>query len=427
MANSIVATRGMRDFLPVEKAKRERVLNILRQTYTSLGFFEIETPVMEPISRMKSGQGGENESMLFEILRRGLDSRTPIIPAEAVDLGMRYDLTLPLSRFYASHQAELPAVFRAFQTGPVWRAERPQKGRYRQFNQCDIDIIGASTYAAEVEVLATAWIAMQKLGLASKAKVLINDRRLLTALMECCKIPVQAQGGTLISLDKIDKIGTEKVALELVDRQGLTRDQADSLLATVGAIETYQLGDENEIKLDDGKVLPLFDLPQIFSELKSLYPDINIEFTPRLVRGMGYYTGPIFEVEHTEFGSSICGGGRYDGVIGKWIGKDVPAVGFSFGFERIVDLVSESSDSAEIHLALVYQKDHEAVKALSLRESLQQAGAQVAGLAKGPRKLGGVFFEQLRELGYTHAILPSGYLGATPADADILIAQAKIL
>lgn len=417
----------MRDFLPAEKAKRERILNILRETYTSLGFFEIETPVMEPISRMKSGQGGENESMLFEILRRGLDSQTPVIPSEAVELGMRYDLTLPLSRYYASHQAELPTVFRAFQTGPVWRAERPQKGRYRQFNQCDIDIIGAPSYAAEVEVLATAWIVMQKLGLDGKTKLLINDRRLLTALMDCCNIPAKAQGGTLISLDKMDKIGAEKVMIELVERQGLELSQAEQLLATVGELEAYQLGIENEIKLSDGRIIPLFDLPQIVKDLRSLHNGIKIEFTPRLVRGMGYYTGPIFEVEHTEFGSSICGGGRYDGVIGKWIGKDVPAVGFSFGFERIVDLIVESEEATAIRLALVYQKDDEAIKALSLREALQQSGAQVVGLAKGPRKLGGVFFDQLLELGYTHAILPSGYLGANPIDAETLIAGAKVL
>lgn len=427
MANTVVPTRGMRDFLPAEKAKRERILNILRQTYTSLGFFEIETPVMEPISRMKSGQGGENESMLFEILRRGLEAHTPITPAEAVDLGMRYDLTLPLSRYYASHQAELPQVFRAFQTGPVWRAERPQKGRYRQFNQCDIDIIGAPSYSAEVEVLATAWIAMQKLGLDAKAKVLINDRRLLTALMDCCEIPAQLQAGTLISLDKIDKIGSEKVALELVERQKINQVQAAQLLETVSELENYQLSEEKEVELSNGKVIPLFDLPEIVNALKDLHPGINVEFTPRLVRGMGYYTGPIFEVEHTEFGSSICGGGRYDGVIGKWIGKDVPAVGFSFGFERIVDLVTESEETTSIRLALVYQKDHEAIKALSLREAFQESGVETVGLAKGPRKLGGAFFEQLRDLGYTHAILPSGYLGAKPEDVQMLIMNAKVI
>lgn len=429
--------RGMRDFLPEDKAHREKVLNLLRQTYTSRGFQELETPAMEVITRLKSGQGGENESMLFEIMRRGLPHNEAVLPAEATDMGMRYDLTLPLSRYYATHQAELPQVFRAFQTGPVWRAERPQKGRFRQFNQCDIDIIGAGSYSAEVEVLATAWTAMQALGLAEKSCILINDRRLLNALMTACDVKSEQAGATLIILDKLDKIGAEKVVEELVEKLDFTPAQAETLLAVVAELEGYDIAaigsqDSSQdspatLQLEQlAQAVELYDLPLIMRSLKEIHPEISIRFAPSLVRGMGYYTGTIFEVVHSDFGSSICGGGRYDGVIGRWLGKDVPAVGFSFGFERIVDLVKLEEDTAQVKLALAASKDHEALAALKIREKLATLEqVERVGLVKAPRKINARFFEEVAAQGYNRILLPSAYLESE--DLDTLLEKAKLL
>lgn len=432
MSGKIVATRGMRDFLPTEKAWRERVLAVLRETYTSLGFMELETPALEPIERLQSGQGGENEKMIFQVMRRGLDPQEAILPADATDLGLRYDLTLPLTRYFATHQAELPNVFRAFQTGPVWRAERPQKGRFRQFNQVDIDILGESTFSAEVEILATAWSAVTKLGLDKDATVMINDRRFLRDLMSAAGIDGDKHDSAFITLDKLEKIGQEAVIKELVTHQIASDSQAQSLVEAVASISAVVLeADMNTLEVSALQTeLPLYDLGEIAAQVGKICPDIKIKFTPTLVRGMGYYTGPIFEVSHTASGSSICGGGRYDGVVGRWLGRDVPAVGFSFGFERIIDLVSLPEVGENLKVALAYQKPHEALTALGLRQGLLQEGAQSAGLLKAPRKISAGFFTQAAELGYNRLLLPSKYLAVAEQecpDFAALLGEARVL
>lgn len=432
MSGKIVATRGMRDFLPTEKAWRERVLAVLRETYTSLGFMELETPALEPIERLQSGQGGENEKMIFQVMRRGLDPQEAILPADAVDLGLRYDLTLPLTRYFATHQAELPNVFRAFQTGPVWRAERPQKGRFRQFNQVDIDILGESTFSAEVEILATAWSAVTKLGLGKDSTVLINDRRFLRDLMSAAGIDDDKHDSAFITLDKLEKIGQEAVIKELVTHEIASDSQAQSLVEAVASISAVVLeADMNTLEVSALQTeLPLYDLGEIAAQVGKICPDIKIKFTPTLVRGMGYYTGPIFEVSHSASGSSICGGGRYDGVVGRWLGRDVPAVGFSFGFERIVDLVSLPEVGENLKVALAYQKPQEALAALGLRQGLLQEGAQSAGLLKAPRKISAGFFTQAAELGYNRLLLPSKYLAVAEQecpDFAALLGEARVL
>ena len=432
MSGKIVATRGMRDFLPTEKAWRERVLAVLRETYTSLGFMELETPALEPIERLQSGQGGENEKMIFQVMRRGLDPQEAILPADAADLGLRYDLTLPLTRYFATHQAELPNVFRAFQTGPVWRAERPQKGRFRQFNQVDIDILGESTFSAEVEILATAWSAVTKLGLDKDSTVMINDRRFLRDLMSAAGIDGDKHDSAFITLDKLEKIGQEAVIKELVTHEIASDSQAQSLVEAVASISAVVLeADMNTLEVSALQTeLPLYDLGEIAAQVGKICPDIKIKFTPTLVRGMGYYTGPIFEVSHTASGSSICGGGRYDGVVGRWLGRDVPAVGFSFGFERIVDLVSLPEVGENLKVALAYQKPHEALAALGLRQGLLQEGAQSAGLLKAPRKISAGFFTQAAELGYNRLLLPSKYLAVAEQecpDFAALLGEARVL
>lgn len=432
MSGKIVATRGMRDFLPTEKVWRERVLAVLRETYTSLGFMELETPALEPIDRLQSGQGGENEKMIFQVMRRGLDPQEAILPGDAADLGLRYDLTLPLTRYFATHQAELPNVFRAFQTGPVWRAERPQKGRFRQFNQVDIDILGESTFSAEVEILATAWSAVTKLGLDKDSTVLINDRRFLRDLMSAAGVDGDKQDSAFITLDKLEKIGQEAVIKELVAHEISSDSQAQSLVEAVASISAVVLeADMNTLEVSALQTeLPLYDLGEIAAQVGKICPDIKIKFTPTLVRGMGYYTGPIFEVSHTASGSSICGGGRYDGVVGRWLGRDVPAVGFSFGFERIIDLVSLPEVGENLKVALAYQKPHEALAALGLRQGLLQEGAQSAGLLKAPRKISAGFFTQAAELGYNRLLLPSKYLAVAEQecpDFAALLGEARVL
>lgn len=398
VAQKVVPARGMRDVLPAEKVTRERVLASLRATYRRFGFAEIETPAIEPLSRLRSNQGGENESMLFEILRRGLAPDEPVLPADAADLALRYDLTVPLTRFYASHVAELPDVFRALQIGSVWRAERPQKGRFRQFTQVDIDILGEPAIVAEVDLLVATLTAFADLGMAGDVTLLVNDRRTLTDLLAVAGFAGDAVPGALIALDKLDKIGVAAVADELValgapagvravlDAVLAVRDDAEAALAA-GVLSG--LGD-----------VSLYDLPAIVAAVRQVLPGARVVLDPSLVRGMGYYTGPIFEVKHTRVGSSVAGGGRYDGVVGKWLGRDVPAAGFSIGFERIVDLV-EPEPPAGRRIALLYPEGADVPELLATRARLQAEGADVT-LVRAPRKPSARFFDGLVDQGLTH-------------------------
>ncbi len=400
VAQKVVPARGMRDVLPAEKVTRERVLASLRATYRRFGFAEIETPAIEPLTRLRSNQGGENESMLFEILKRGLASDEPLLPADAADLALRYDLTVPLTRFYASHQAELPEVFRALQIGSVWRAERPQKGRFRQFTQVDIDILGESGIVAEVDLLVATLTAFADLGMADDVTLLVNDRRTLLDLLRAAGFANDRAGDALIALDKLDKIGVAAVADELaalgapanvrevLDAVLAVRDDAEPALAA-GALTLPGLGD-----------VSLYDLPAIVTAVRQVLPEARVVLDPSLVRGMGYYTGPIFEVKHAKVGSSVAGGGRYDGVVGKWLGRDVPAAGFSIGFERIIDLV-EPEPAAGRSIALLYTDATDVPALLTARAGLQADGADVT-LVRAPRKPSARFFDALVEQGLTH-------------------------
>jgi len=407
VAQKVVPARGMRDVLPAEKQVRERVLATLRATYRRFGFAEIETPAIEPLSRLRSNQGGENESMLFEILRRGLTPDEPILPTDATDLALRYDLTVPLTRYYASHVAELPEVFRALQTGSVWRAERPQKGRFRQFTQVDIDILGEPSILAEVDLLVSTLTAFTDLGMADDVTLLVNDRRTLTDLLRAAGFADERTGDALIALDKLDKIGVAAVAEELVglgapdgvravlDAVLAVRDDAEAALAA-GALTLPGLGS-----------VSLYDLPAIVTAVRQVLPGARVVLDPSLVRGMGYYTGPIFEVKHAQLGYSVAGGGRYDGVVGKWLGRDVPAAGFSIGFERIIDLVAAEPEAGR-RVALLHGEDADVAALLTARAALQAEGADVT-LVRAPRKPSARFFDTLVGQGLTHvADFPSG-------------------
>ena len=368
MASQINPPRGMRDFLPTEKTVRNDLLSKIVGTYASHGFQEIETPALEAIERLSSGDGGDNEKLAFRVLKRGeeLEAALGKDADELSDLGLRYDLTVPLTRYYATNHAKLPKVFKAIQTGPVWRAERPQKGRYRQFVQCDIDIIGDGTNFAEIELLNASLNALNAIGI-KDARIRINHRELLSRSIAALGVAPTDFGKAMITIDKLDKIGPEGVALEMKERFGeKISDATSSWLSS----------------LSSDPQVPT-ELSEIFEVVEQLHPG-KLRFDPTLVRGMGYYTGSIFEIEHPASGSSIGGGGRYDGMVGKWLGTEVAAVGVSIGFERVAELVSDSAASSK-SLVLIFEPNEQQA-ALSIQTEAIAAGYLVR-LEPTPKKL----------------------------------------
>ena len=333
--------RGMRDLLPAAKELREAALAVIRRQYAQYGYQEIETPALEELPRLLASEGGENEKLIFRVLRRNLAPETTDL-ANLADLGLRYDLTVPLARFYATNRAALPAVFRSLQIGPVWRAERPQKGRFRQFIQCDLDIIGEPGILAEIELITATLSTVRALGVEG-AVVRLNDRRLLHAMLDRCGVAPERQGHALIIVDKLDKIGLDGVRREL-ETSGFAAEAVDRLLTILQQPEAFLSGEGAG------------DLHAIADAVRSLLGPDSVRLDLTLVRGMGYYTGPIFEVAHPASGNSIAGGGRYDGMIGRFLHEPVPACGFSIGFERILDLMKLPDAAARAKLALVYDE-----------------------------------------------------------------------
>jgi histidyl-tRNA synthetase len=371
MASPVNPPRGMRDFLPREKRRRDIVLDSIRTIYRSYGFDEIETPVVEDSSRLHAGLGGDNEKLAFAVMKRGLsadDFHSAETALDLADLGLRFDLTVPLARFYATHRAQLPTVFRAIQIAPVWRAERPQKGRYRQFVQCDIDIIGEPSSMAEIELLSATSAVLEALGLVGTT-IRINDRRILLALLSHWRVPIERFDTALVIIDKLDKIGVDGVVKELAEIGVPTEGLADQLRELESASWESVGGAAAPSWLDEAAFADLV-------ALRSALPGARLEFDPTLVRGMGYYTGTIFEVAHPDFGYSLGGGGRYDGMIGRFLGTDVPAAGFSLGFERLVDLV-ELPDENDGGVVLLYDKGIDAVALVGLQQRLVAGGRRV--------------------------------------------------
>ena len=391
MAKDVHPPRGMRDFLPIEQQKRDQVLGWIRSTYRSHGFQEIETPALEDLERLTSGQGGDNEKLAFRVMKRGeeleraIEANTDGSSDNLADLGLRFDLTVPLTRYYATNRAKLPKVFKAIQAGPVWRAERPQKGRYRQFIQCDIDIIGDSSILAEIDLLTSSLHALEVIGL-NDATIRINHRVLLANLLDGLGIPEDGKPAAMIIIDKLDKIFAEGVVKELGEKFGAkVAETATGWLASLKSdLETPA------------------ELQEIFTAVESRVGKGRLRFDPTLVRGMGYYTGTIFEIEHPESGSSIGGGGRYDGMIGRWIGEDVPAVGISIGFERAVELVSDKLVQSMPGLVLVLDDTSAETigVALARQKDLFEHGYSVR-LEQRPKKLN-LLLDSLAEQGFTH-------------------------
>ena len=335
---------GMKDILPVEMAIRDYVIGLIKETYASFGFSSMETPCVEHIENLCSKQGGENEKLIFKILKRG--EKLKIAEAQTendlVDGGLRYDLTVPLCRYYANHANELPSPFKALQMGSVWRADRPQRGRFRQFMQCDIDILGEPTILAEIELILATTTLLGKLDF-SQFTIRINDRRILKAMASFSGFDQKDFDTVFIILDKMDKIGLEGVEEELL-KEGFAQEAVSRYLTmfrevTPDTSGVSYLREKLAGYLDEQYADDLMTIMESVDAVKEA--DFKIAFDPTLVRGMSYYTGPIFEISMDEFGGSVGGGGRYDEMIGKFTGKDVCACGFSIGFERIVMLLLE--------------------------------------------------------------------------------------
>ena len=366
----------MRDFLPADKARREHALGVIRTSFAAHGFDEIETPVMEDAARLHSGLGGDNEKLAFAVMKRGLTEADAAAAAESgdlltlADLGLRFDLTVPLARFYATHRANLPTVFRAIQIAPVWRAERPQKGRFRQFMQCDIDIIGEAGPLAEIELITATSAALDALGLTG-CSIRINDRRILSALLAHWGVAPNLTERALITIDKLDKIGVEGVAHELSNLPvDMPIDEIELALRSLSGSSWNLLDEDPPAWLDVAAYRDLL-------ALRAAMPGVTLEFDPTLVRGMGYYTGTIFEIAHPDLSYSLGGGGRYDGMIGRFLGTDVPACGFSIGFERIVDLLAVNEASAADAVVLVHEKDASPSDLVALKSALVGQGKRV--------------------------------------------------
>ena len=335
---------GMRDILPDEMEVRNYAIRLIRETYGSFGFLPLEAPCVEHIENLSSKQGGENEKLIFKILKRGEKLKLDQAQEELdlVDSGLRYDLTVPLSRYYANNAAKLPAPFKALQMGNVWRADRPQRGRFRQFMQCDIDTLGDASCLAEIELILATTTLLGKLEF-SNFTIRINDRKILKAMAKYSGFPKESFDTVFIILDKMDKIGAEGVAEEL-KKEGFAEeavkkymDLFDQVTSDVEGVK--RCGQILEGVAEKDSIENLVYIMESVEAVKTA--DFIIQFDPTLVRGMSYYTGPIFEVSMDEYGGSVGGGGRYDEMIGKFTGQDICACGFSIGFERIVMLLME--------------------------------------------------------------------------------------
>lgn len=396
--------KGMNDFLPADMALREYVLSVIKQTYQGFGFSQIETPVMEHIENLQSNQGGENEKLIFKVLKRGekLNVAAAQQEADVVDSGLRYDLTLPLARYYANNAEQLCSPFKALQIGNVFRADRPQKGRFRQFMQCDIDILGDDSMLAETELVLATTTLLLKLGFRG-FKVRVNDRRILKAMADYCGFAPEQLSKVFISLDKLDKIGPQGVEQELL-LNGFAPEQVQKYLALFLNRDGQTC---TELCANLGSFLApgiAEGLDRLIADIKATGGDFEFTFDPTLVRGMGYYTGTIFEIEMAGLGCSVAGGGRYDKMIGNFGANPTPACGFSIGFERIITILKDQSltpPEAPGGIAVLVDKKAEpaAVSAAFAKAGQQRAqGVRVTVLKRG--KNAKRQKEQLTALGY---------------------------
>ena len=402
---------GMKDMLPAEMEIRDYLIGLIKETYKTFGFTSMETPCVEHIENLCSKQGGDNEKLIFKIMKRGEKLKIDEAKEEndLADGGLRYDLTVPLARYYANHANELPSPFKALQIGNVWRADRPQRGRFRQFMQCDIDILGEGSVLAEIELILATTAMLGKLNF-KNFTVCINDRNILKAMAAYSGFKEEDYDEVFIILDKMDKIGAEGVAGEL-EEMGYTRENVDTYLKLFDEVETdlsgvrhlkERLGDFLSSETAEG-------MEMIMSSVEAAKEcDFKLKFDPTLVRGQSYYTGTIFEVTMDDFGGSVAGGGRYDKMIGKFTGQDTPACGFSIGFERIVMLLLENGyEVPGVRQKKAYLLEKKLptegmLKVLELAKKDRESGKQV--LIVNMKKNKKFQKEQLTEEGYQEII-----------------------
>ena len=336
---------GMKEILPKEMEVRDYVQRVIKETYKSFGFTAIETPCLEDLNNLCSKQGGENEKLIFKVLKRGekLNLETAKTENDLTDMGLRYDLTVPLVRFYSNNSNNLPSPFKALQMGNVWRADRPQRGRYRQFMQCDIDIFGESTNMAEIELILATTTTLGKIGFKG-FEIRINERRLLKAMALYAGFDEDKFDTVCIILDKLDKIGLDGVREEL-SKEGFSEESINKYCKLFENLSNdieglKKIKDTLKNYVEDDVITNLVEIIESVESVKKA--DFKMVFDPTLVRGMGYYTGTIFEIALPQFGGACGGGGRYDKMVGNFTGTNVPACGFSIGFERIVLLLMEN-------------------------------------------------------------------------------------
>lgn len=399
---------GMKDILPAEMQVREYVMNQIRETYRGFGFNSIETPCVEHIENLTSKQGGDNEKLIFKIMKRGekLNLETAKEENDLADSGLRYDLTVPLSRYYSNNAASLPSPFKALQMGSVWRADRPQKGRFRQFVQCDIDILGDPTRLAEIELILATTTLLGKIGFQGYS-VRINDRNILKGMAAFCGFPEESFDQVFIILDKMDKIGMDGVEKELLEA-GYGKEQITKYLSLFAGVTpdskgVRALGETLKEVMEPEKAENLAAIMDSVSSIST--GKFHIVFDPTLVRGMSYYTGTIFEIQVEGFPGSVGGGGRYDKMIGKFTGMETPACGFSIGFERIITILMEQGFTVpgnERKLAFLIEKGVSSqVMDSAIKEAMEERAKGVCVLVSQMNKNKKFQKESLQKEGYT--------------------------
>ena len=398
--------KGMQEYLPEAAALRDRLTAMILETYTSCGFTRIYTPAVESAENLDKSDGGDNLNLIFKILKRGEKlaealEKTPVDEKELCDLGLRYDLTLPLSRYYANNRNALPNPFKCIQIDKVYRAERPQRGRLREFVQCDIDILGSDSICSEIELISVTAKALGKIGI-GKFFIRVNDRRILRDSLKTMGFPEDSLDTVSVTFDKLDKIGADGVAAELREKE--MPEQAVSALRELLGKGNITLNDMEKYCSGDAKEA-LTQLRTIIETADKLSPDYAVVYDPSLVRGQGYYTGTVFEVASEEFGGTIAGGGRYDGLIGRFTGENIPAVGFSIGFERIFSIVSENKvalGQKRKKTAILYRSE-DILEAIGKSSELESDSDVTLVLVPNPKKADKIY-TRTKNLGFDEII-----------------------
>ncbi|MGM0557956.1 MAG: histidine--tRNA ligase [Myxococcota bacterium] len=391
---------GMRDFLPKDVARRNQVFDTIRQIYESYGFEPLDTPSMERLTTLMGKYGEEGDKLLFKVMKRGAKLQRALgkeNPAEVDvgDMGLRYDLTVPLARVAAEYQNDLPRYFKRYQIAPVWRADRPQKGRYREFYQCDVDVIGSESMTVEAEVTSALTEVLDQLGF-DDFRIHVNHRLLLTALMERAGVAEDMRSDALIAIDKLDKIGKDGVVEELTNR-GVAESAVDELMPLLDAgtnpmsptsngqgdwdnTETLENLRDEVGHLETGQKA-LEDLEKLLTFADAGRAGPRLFLDPYLARGLSYYTGPIFEIRSDDFSGSLGGGGRYDDLIGMFTKRSIPACGFSLGVERVLLLMEErgmfDEAASTVDVLVTIWNDELTPRSVELANELREAGLRV--------------------------------------------------